>query len=252
VEARVSDAYAGLARVYNVLLGDLEQWSEQWYARIGGYLEGIPRGARILDCACGTGAQAYALASNGHEVTAADASGEMLDEARALFNDRGLEVPTRRCRWTELPEAVGGDFDVVLCLGNSISHCPDTEAMTAALGAMRRVTKPGGRLLVDSRSWETLMESRPRFSVGSPRLFQGVRTLPVYVWSLADWGCRSTAEILFVFEHEPVPTFSSYTIEMFPFRRRKLEAVLTRCGFTDIVVWPFEQGDRYCVVCRAE
>jgi SAM-dependent methyltransferase len=99
--------------------------------------------ARVLDCACGIGLLAAGLARAGYEAHASDLSPDMVARARALG------VDARVCGWEDLPPT--GDFDAVLCVGNSISHARDRRA---ALSAMAGTLRPGGSLILTSRNWE--------------------------------------------------------------------------------------------------
>jgi len=104
-------------------------------------------GERVLDVACGTGlvsfAAAQAVGPTGH-VLGVDLSGGMVEAAQRRAAQRG--VPNARFARMDaeslaLPDA---GVDVVLCaLG--LMYVPDPEQ---ALREMRRVLRPGGRLVV--------------------------------------------------------------------------------------------------------
>lgn len=100
----VDDCYADLAPDYEWLFGDEAP------------------GARVLDSACGIGADAMALARRGFDVTASDASANMVAEARRRCAQAGLPVEVAQSTWQDLPDRVPGRFDLVLCLGNAIVH----------------------------------------------------------------------------------------------------------------------------------
>lgn len=105
-------------------------------------------GARALDVATGTGHTALALAAHVGSVTATDLTREMLHEARGLATAQGVtNVRWMRADAEEMPFADRA-FDVVTCR-RAAHHFPRIER---ALGEMRRVLKPGGRLVVDDRS----------------------------------------------------------------------------------------------------
>ena len=80
---------------------------------------GLEPGARVLDCACGTGTLAVGLALRGFEVTASDASPEMVARTQALAAAHGAALQTATRTWAELD---GERFDAVLCVGNSLTH----------------------------------------------------------------------------------------------------------------------------------
>jgi ubiquinone/menaquinone biosynthesis C-methylase UbiE len=104
-------------------------------------------GERVLDVACGTGLVAFAAAAAvgpGGDVMGVDLSGRMIESAglRArecnIANTRFARMDAERL---DLPDA---GFDVVLCaLG--LMYMPHPEQ---ALREMRRVLRPGGRIVL--------------------------------------------------------------------------------------------------------
>ena len=115
-----------------------------------------PPGARVLDCACGTGTLAVGLALRGHEVVATDASAAMVARtARARGRATAPASRRRSARGRSCPSAAGRSaFDVVFCVGNSLPHAVGRAGRRAALHAMAGACAPGGRLVVTSRTWE--------------------------------------------------------------------------------------------------
>jgi len=104
-------------------------------------------GERVLDVACGTGLVSFAAAravGPMGSVVGVDISGQMVETAACRARDLA-ETNTRFARMDAeslaLPDA---GFDVVLCaLG--LMYLPDPEQ---ALREMRRVLRPGGRLVL--------------------------------------------------------------------------------------------------------
>lgn len=104
--------------------------------------------ARVLDIGCGTGHTTLAIAERGARVTGLDLTEAMLEQARALAAERGIEVDFRRGDAAELPFP-DAFFDVVTCrfCAHHFTHPERVVRETA------RVLVPGGVfLLVDSVS----------------------------------------------------------------------------------------------------
>ena len=113
-------------------------------------------GERILDIAAGSGDLARAFARRvgpGGEVWLTDINRRMLERGRDRLLDAGVMAPAVQCDGERLPFA-GESFDCVsVAFGlRNMTH-KDT-----ALAEMRRVLKPGGRLVVleFSRVWKPL------------------------------------------------------------------------------------------------
>ncbi|MHA7986416.1 class I SAM-dependent methyltransferase [Rathayibacter sp. CAU 1779] len=108
--------------------------------------EVIPPGSRILDLGGGPGRYAQFLADEGHKVTLADLSPNMIEIARRRLGDATLEsavVADARdlSRWADAA------FDAVVALG-PFYHLPDPDDRNKAAAEILRVTRPGGTLVV--------------------------------------------------------------------------------------------------------
>jgi len=104
-------------------------------------LAGDVRGRRVLDAGCGSGPLTEALRAKGALVTGFDSSTAMLELARQrLGEDVDLQVADLS---QPLPYA-DGTFDDVVC--SLVLHY--LKDWTAPLSELRRVLKPGGRLLL--------------------------------------------------------------------------------------------------------
>ena len=104
-------------------------------------LAGEVAGRRILDAGCGSGPLFAALRERGAIVTGVDASAAMLELARRrLGGDADLRVADLG---DPLPFADGAFDDVIASL---VLHY--LEDWTAPLAELRRVLRPGGRLIV--------------------------------------------------------------------------------------------------------
>jgi SAM-dependent methyltransferase len=104
-------------------------------------LAGDVAGRRILDAGCGSGPLSAALRDRGAAVTGFDSSAKMVELARRrLGPDADLRVADLG---SPLPYPDAAFDDVIACL---VLHY--LQDWTAALAELRRVLKPGGRLIV--------------------------------------------------------------------------------------------------------
>jgi SAM-dependent methyltransferase len=244
----VEDSYADLARDYEWLfpdeaiggdgtVGATSPGSEDLLEAI---LATLPPGARVLDSACGIGADAMALARRGFNVTASDASASMVAEARRRCLRFGVEIAVTRSRWQDLPQRVPGPFELILCLGNSIVHTATESEMIASLAGLKQILSPGGVLVIDSRNWEHLYEAKPRIIPRRVIERRGVRSSSLYIWTIPDdFAAPCRAEIVLLFEDaSSAMTHRRYVIDFTPFTRTALNDAIQAVGLTVI-------GDSY-------
>jgi glycine/sarcosine N-methyltransferase len=158
----VTDPYHGLAADYDWIFDDgaLAGGAAINRPAIARLLQRIGPASDVLDAACGTGIDAAVLARRGFNVRAADGSEAMVQAAAARFRREGLAIRVQRCWWADLPTAIDERFDVVLCTGNALVHAVGRDAMVQALIGLRRMARPGGHVVVDSRNWEKLHVER--------------------------------------------------------------------------------------------
>jgi SAM-dependent methyltransferase len=101
----------------------------------------LPRGATVLDAACGTGRHAVFLANLGHEVIGIDSSPAMLALAQTKVPSARFEVAHLDA--IPLPES---SVDAAVC-ALALSHSPDIRSAVAELA---RVVRSGGRVIVSN------------------------------------------------------------------------------------------------------
>ncbi|MDE6898803.1 MAG: class I SAM-dependent methyltransferase [Lawsonibacter sp.] len=110
-------------------------------ARVAGL---VPKGARVLDCAAGTGEFSLAAAERAETVLCTDLSLPMLDRARKKAKKRGLtNISFAQRDITALPDR-DGTFEVVIAA--NVLHL--LQKPENAVRELWRVTAPGGRLIL--------------------------------------------------------------------------------------------------------
>lgn len=149
-------------------LYDLFEWSNRKVnaaarARVG---ELVPAGARVLDCAAGTGEFSLAVAKRAGSVLCTDQSEAMLARARKKAARRGLSnLQFARRDITALSDP-DGSFDAVIA-ANVLHLLPQPEV---AVRELWRVVAPGGRLILP-----TYLQGKAGAAYGSMiKIYQGV------------------------------------------------------------------------------
>lgn len=243
------DPYDRFAAQYDWLATDPMISGDFLWDRFGDRLGRLRSGARVLDCACGTGYEALALVQHGFRVTASDVSEAMLHEARRRLGDRAAVC---RCAWADLPDLLTEPFDGVICTGNSLIHAGDEVGMTSALTGMAGVLRPGGLLLLDARNWEKMRREGPRLQVPHPpRVREGRAGVSVYSWHWPEgWNEPHRLEILVVLSDGDETTRSQTEITFYPFRFSELTQRLQHAGF-EVECHTYQTGsDFYEVTAR--
>jgi SAM-dependent methyltransferase len=218
--------YDQLAEVYELLVPEALRTPE---GAAAGFVPMLTPGARILDCACGTGTLAVGLALAGFRVDATDASPTMVARTRALARERGVPLSAEVCEWERLP--AGPRYDYVLCVGNSLVHARDR---VAPLRAMAGTMLPGATLFVASRNWERERALGSRTEVDGP--VKRVWTIP------DDWAQPHY--------HDIEVGAISERLTIWPFTHEQLKADLAAADLTVVHSTYSPDVERYSVTAR--
>ena len=124
-----------------------DEMGRKWFRELEKHLPENGK-LKILDVGTGTGFFAVLLAQAGHRVEGVDLTPAMLEEARALAAQRGLDITFREMDAQTL-DYEDGCFDAVISR-NLTWTLPDPER---AYGQWSRVLKPGGVLLNFDANW---------------------------------------------------------------------------------------------------
>jgi SAM-dependent methyltransferase len=248
----VAGAYEALAADYDWMFGDdaLAHGRAINLPATARLLERISRTSVVLEAACGTGVDAAVLARRGFTVWASDGSEAMVEGAAARFRRERLAIPLLRSTWADLPALTGERFDVVLCLGNSLVHAAGRNAMAAALTGLRRMARPGGYVVVDSRNWEKLHAERQIVQVADRVVArEGRRCVVLYAWEIPDrLGDEHVAHLVFVFENGGQIDPHEYRLTFRPFTISELRERLELAGLREVDTDFDASRDRYAVV----
>jgi ubiquinone/menaquinone biosynthesis C-methylase UbiE len=101
----------------------------------------IPKGAKVLDVACGTGNLAIPAARDGAQVTGVDIATNLLEQARSRAAAENLQIKFDEGDAENLPYA-DNSFDVVMSMFGAI-FAPNPEKTAQELV---RACKPGGKI----------------------------------------------------------------------------------------------------------
>ncbi len=177
---------------------------------------------RILDVATGTGFHSVRLLNAGFDVVSADGSPEMLTKAFANARHYGHIMRTIHADWRWLNRDVHGEFDAVICLGNSFTHLFAEKDRRKALAEFYAALRHDGLLILDQRNYDAILDH----GYSSKHIYyycgEDVQVAPEYM----DDGL---ARFRYAF-----PDQSVFHLNMFPLRQEYTRRLLHEVGFQKI------------------
>ena len=147
---------------------DLAEWTNRraYAGAAARAAELVPMGARVLDCAAGTGAFSLAAAKRAGSVLCTDRSEAMLDRARKKAEKLGLNNIGFAQRDITALSDPDGTYDAVIA-ANVLHLLPEPEI---AVRELWRVAAPGGRLILP-----TFLQGKVGAAYGALiKIYQGV------------------------------------------------------------------------------
>jgi len=150
-----------LAPVYAWMMGGPEEAIARGHEELAqaGLLDGRIRYA--VDLGAGFGMHAIPLARSGICVLAIDSSALLLKELD--MNAGGIGIERARGDLRHFTHYLGGQPDLVLCLGDTLVHLPDRSSVATLMKDVAKCIAPGGRFLVSFRDYSTERNGTDRF-----------------------------------------------------------------------------------------
>ena len=108
-----------------------------------------PKGSTILDLGAGTGRISIPLSKLGYQVTAVDASKEMLNVLKLKDTDHKIELYYPKLQDLSSDK----NYDTVLCVFSVFCYITDWHELTRALERLSEMVKPDGYAFIDIPSY---------------------------------------------------------------------------------------------------
>jgi ubiquinone/menaquinone biosynthesis C-methylase UbiE len=202
-------------------------------------LSGCPEGGELLDAPCGFGRHSIPLARAGYRVTGVDRSGALLAEAR------------RRAQNAHWPKFVQADyrdlpfpdqsFDAAVNLFTSLGYLGDEEDVRVLAG-IRRVLRPGGRLVLETMTRDRLVMN---FSDNDWRLMgEGRLLLEQRTFDPVQGVATTTQTLISGADRES----RTWTVRMYT--ATDLVRMVERAGFSDWKAYGGFEGEPFSVESR--
>jgi len=207
------------------------------------------RPASVLDAGCATGLTAALFAREGVGAIGLDRSLAMITEARRKYDRSGLSLKFMRGSFERLPKNLNRQFDLVVCLANSITGVGTISNLRKSLSGFRRALKPGGTLVLQALNYEAVREDE----ILPVRATQQGKV--GYLRYARQRGSRQELTVVRLdFSTHPF-TFEPFVHEFDNFTPAQLKAALGRAGFRKITRYgdlvlsrPFRKSSRDIVL----
>ena len=140
-----------LAPVYSWILGDFEN-AYRDNVRLFADLNLAPaNGDFAVDLGCGPGCQSLPLAEKGFRVLAIDFCQELLDELTERAGD--MQIATVCDDLIEFDKHLDDAPGVIVCMGDTLVHLPDTSSVNIVIDKVSAALKPGGTFIYSIRDY---------------------------------------------------------------------------------------------------
>lgn len=197
---------------------------------------------RVLDAACGTGMHAIALAQQGYEVVGTDLSPKMIEQAWSNAASADVALHFAVAGFRELRTKVGGGFDALLCLGNSLPHLLTPAELESALADFAACLCREGLLLIQNRNFDRVLARQERWQEPQPHREGEGEWLFLRFYDFESDGKLTLNLVTLQRERAEAWTQRVVSTPLWPQRQDELIAALQSAGFGTISCWGDMQG----------
>ncbi|MFZ5988803.1 MAG: class I SAM-dependent methyltransferase [Bacillota bacterium] len=211
-------------------------------------------GKRILDVACGSGGYSIELAKAGYKVTAVDIEDEMIIKVKDKADKAGLNIEAYKCDMRELSDTIGGKFDTIFCIGNSIVHLSSLHEVKEALKQMKGLLDEEGSLILQIINYDRIIKHNLTQLPPIRNDEIGLEFIRKYEY-VEDKNVINFNTTLAVENKTRSDVFTN-SIELFPIMSMEFEEVLKEAGFEGLEFYgdfnyaPYDENS-YMLVVKA-
>ena len=212
-------------------------------------LAGPDEDSAILDVGCATGEMCRTLSELGYSAVGMEPDREMVVQAKVLANGEIPFYPAgMETAGTHFP---ANSFTAVLCLGNTMAHLTDLDAIEDFFADVHRLLAPGGRFIFQVVNFDRLS---PAYLPDFPVIERNdIRFLRQYQWM------ENNTAIRFITKLQNLADNTSQTGEcrLFPATKTQLEQALLTSGYTNQQWFGSYKGETFtpespAAICVAE
>jgi SAM-dependent methyltransferase len=151
-----------LASIYSWIIGDFDSA----YRKYVKYFDTVglrpAEGALAVDLGCGPGCQSLPLAEIGFRVLAIDFSPTLLEELSTRTGS--LPITAVQGDIVNFSEYLDDSAELIVCMGDTLVHLPDVDAVSSLIDSVAAALKPGGLFIYAIRDYvDAVPEGAARF-----------------------------------------------------------------------------------------
>lgn len=124
---------------------------------------GNPKDKSVLDLACGTGRHSVALALRGAKVVGVDNSKAMISKAKSHALSGEVAPRFILGNMEEFQTIAPGQYDLIICLGNSLALLNDLEGLEKVLSSIYDTLRKDGVFIAQILNFEEIYRTGFRF-----------------------------------------------------------------------------------------
>jgi hypothetical protein len=150
-----------LGPIYTWMNGGVDAAMASGAADVAIIMESISRMGLAVDLGAGFGMHAIPLARQGFQVVAIDTCAALLEELQTYQGE--LPIKTVHGDLQSFRQYVPQPPELMLCMGDTITHLPDRESVTRLIGAVASAMDTGGHFVITLRDYSTALTGEQRF-----------------------------------------------------------------------------------------
>lgn len=187
---------------------------------------------RVLDVGCATGGHVLHFAGMGLEAVGVDPSAEMVRLAKEAARGR-KGASFRRAGFGELRARLDGEFDLLVCLGNTLPHAESPEKLRETVEDMASMLRRGGLLVIQQLNYDRILAEGRRFLGASSGSREGTEYLFFRFYDFED--PRLVFNVV-TFKRPPGEPwgFRADSTRLLPIRHALLGEALAAAGFEGV------------------
>ncbi len=117
---------------------------------------------KCLDAGCGVGLHSIIVSKLGVDVVGIDISQMMIEKARELAQTFNSSAKFEVLDFSQIKERYKEEFDLVLCIGNTLPHLLNEKELLLALRNFYNALKRNGILIVQILNYDRIVENEER------------------------------------------------------------------------------------------